>query len=206
MPEMHKQERQDLPQLMELLTNVVVTLDAGGADSYSDVFLYVAGCRDGRRMGELSLERGDIWVSTHANDRATPPYIRANDVADRRALLLADLVYLMWHWRWDSDRTAKVLGVGAQTLDHWIARAIDSGGDTMPGVIAQRARRLLVVEQLRLIAGIEDASVSAWVGAKRDAFGGRSIGDLLAYDGEPGFRRILILLLNQVAAGSDTVH
>ena len=136
-------EAQGLPQLMDMLTNVVVTLDAVGADSYSDVFLYVAGCRDGRPMGELSLERGDMWISTHADHRPTPGYVRANDVADRRALLLADLVYLMWHWRWDSAEAARVLGVGEQILGHWIGQAIEDGGDGIPPIVAQRARRLI---------------------------------------------------------------
>ncbi|MBS0504241.1 MAG: hypothetical protein JSS55_10655 [Proteobacteria bacterium] len=199
-------EAQGLPQLMDMLTNVVVTLDAVGADSYSDVFLYVAGCRDGRPMGELSLERGDMWISTHADHRPTPGYVRANDVADRRALLLADLVYLMWHWRWDSAEAARVLGVGEQILDHWIGQAVEDGGDGIPPIVAQRARRLVVVEQLRLIAGVEDAATAAWVRDARAAFGGRSIRDLLVDDGEVGFRRVLLLLLNQVAATSHTVH
>ncbi|MES1974603.1 MAG: hypothetical protein V4472_19270 [Pseudomonadota bacterium] len=198
---------QGLPQLMDMLTNVVVTLDAVGADSYSDVFLYVAGCRDGRPMGELSLERGDMWISTHADHRPTTPgYVRANDVADRRALLLADLVYLMWHWRWDSAEAAKVVGVGEQILDRWIGQAAENGGEAIPPVVAQRARRLIVVEQLRLIVGVEDALAAAWVHDARAAFGGRSIRDLLVDDGEVGFRRVLLLLLNQVAATSHTVH
>ncbi|NJR79166.1 hypothetical protein [Sphingomonas corticis] len=206
MREIATAEAQGLPQLMDMLTNVVVTLDAVGADSYSDVFVYVAGCRDGRPMGELSLERGDMWISTHADHRPTPGYVRANEVSDRRALLLADLVYLMWHWRWDSAEAARVLGVGAQTLDLWIGKAAQDDGETIPAVVAQRARRLVVVEHLRLIVGVEDAQAAAWVGDDRAAFGGRSIRDLLVDDGEVGFRRVLLLLLNQVAATSHTVH
>lgn len=195
-----------LPGLMDLLTNVVVTLDAVGADSYSDVFLYVAGCRDGRRMGELSLERGEMWISTHADHRPVPPYRRGDDVADRRALLLADLVYLMWHWRWDSKDAARSLGVAAPLLDQWIAKAAEDGGGAIPPIIAQRARRLIVVEQLRLIIGVEDALAAPWVAEARDAFDGRSIGDLLINDGEVGFRRVLVFLLDRVAAASHTVH
>jgi hypothetical protein len=195
-----------LPGWMDLLTNVVVTLDAVGADSYSDVFLYVAGCRDGHRVGELSLERGEMWLSTHADHRPVPPYSRANDVADRRALLLAELVYLMWHWRWDSADAAKALGVAAPMLDQWIAKAAQDGGGEIPPIIAQRARRLVVVEQLRLITGVVDALASSWVSEARDALDGRSIHDLLVNDGEVGFRRVLVLLLDQVAASSHTVH
>jgi len=207
MLEVNSTSAQDLPQLMDLLTNVVTTLDAVGADGYSDVLVYVAGCRNGRMMGELSLERGDMWVSTRTSDTPRPGYVRADNSSDRRALLTAELVYLMWHWRWETPAVAAALGIGAQVLDGWIKQAAAGNGDGgIPPVIAQRVRRLLVVEQIRLIAGIEDAAVHGWLRDARAAFGGRSILDLLGTDGEPGFRRVLLLMLNSVAATSDTIH
>jgi len=89
-------------------------------------------------------------------------------------------------------------GALGDILDRWIGQAAENGGEAIPPVVAPRALRLIVVEQLRLIVGVEDALAAAWVHDARAAFGGRSIRDLLVDDGEVGFRRVLLLLLNCV--------
>ncbi|WP_375382714.1 hypothetical protein [uncultured Sphingomonas sp.] len=198
-------DARDLPKLLDVLTDVVMTLDAAGADGYSDVYVHVSGSRDGRHMGDVSFEHGEIWMSTGGSKADVSTYRRADDTTGGRTLLVAQMMHMVWHWRWTTEDMASALGVGARFLDRWMDGDGSSEG-AMPAVVTQRARRLLVVEQLRLIAGIGDAAVAAWSGADRRALGGRSIREVLSTDGEVGFRRVLMLMMNAVAAGSHTVH
>lgn len=56
-----------------------------------------------------------------------------------------------------------------------------------------------------MLSGVADATVADWIRVPRIALGGRSILSVLN-DGEMGFRRVAVLLLDAVAATSATVH
>lgn len=196
----------DLPHLLDLMTTVATTLDEVGADSFRELHVYVTGLHRGRPLGELALERGDIRFTTGTAAAALPGYMRADHTANRRALLLAGLCYAMWHWGLETAEVAAYLGCGAHVLDAWIARSAGDDVPAIPTFVAQRLRRLVVVEDLRLVSGVSDAAVGGWLRAGREAFGGRSVLSLLMADGETGFRRIVLWQLNAAAAPSATVH
>ena len=197
---------QDLPQLLDLLTNAVTTLDAAGVDSYGDVYLHVTARRDGHSFGKLSIEGGRLSLETNEPGIRVPPYVQSDHDGNRRALLLADLCYIMWHWRWDGNDVADYLGCGPTLLDRWIQQSQGPDVPVLPEAVAQRVRRVAVLEHHRMILGVPDVEAPDWIRLPRLAFGNRSILDLLCCDGEVGFRRIEIWLLNGVAAVAATVH
>lgn len=196
----------DLGGLRDLLASVVTTLDGIGADGYRHAYVYVSGYRGGRPLGELSLEGNDIWVSTGHAVATHPSYMHADHSANRRALLLSGLCYAMWHWRMSLDDVAGHLGCGAHALESWLAHSSDETPPELPPVVCQRVRRLVVVEELRLLAGVPDAVAPGWAREARQELGGRSVLSVLRDDGEIGFRRIVAWLLDSVAAVSATVH
>lgn len=197
---------QDLPELLDLLTNAVTTLDAAGVDSYGDVYLHVTARRDGRSFGRLSIESGRLSLETVEPRVRMPSYVHTDHEGNRRALLLAELCYIIWEWRWDVDDVADYLGCGPELLDRWIRQSQGPDAPVLPEAVAQRVRRAAVLEHHRVILGVSDVDVADWLRLPRLAFGNRSILQLLCCDGEPGFRRIEIWLLNGVAAIAATVH
>jgi hypothetical protein len=198
-------ESGSLTRLRDILATVVTTLDEIGADGFRDAYVYVTGCQGGRLLGELSLQRGDIWVSTGTATTAHPDYIHADESGNRRALLLSSVCYAMWHWHLTIDDVAAYLGCGSHTLERWFAQSVEATA-AFPPSIGQRLRRLIVVEELRLLSGVADAVVADWIRVQRIALGGRSILSVLTDDGEVGFRKIAVLMLDAVAASSATIH
>lgn len=200
------EESRGLPQLLNLLIDAVTNLDDAGADAWQDMYLYVSGVRGGVAVTEVAIEQGRMWIAAAGQPFALPRYVRADGEANRRALLFAELCYAMWHWRVGRDEVADYLGCGSYLLDRWIGADGATTAPDLPAAIAQRARRLVVIEQQRLIAGVPDGSVGDWLRAPRADLGRRSIIDLVWNDGEVGFRRVGLWLLDSVAARSATVH
>jgi hypothetical protein len=199
--------KRDLPGLLDILTSAVTTLDAYGVDGYSDLYLYVSGHRGDEVVTELAVEKNRFWMSEAGLGGTVPRYIRADEEGNRRSLLVAELCYAMFHWHLGSDDIAGYLGCGTYLLDRWIADARSGNGSAVLSVaIANDIRRLVIVESERIILGIPDGMAADWVRQPRSAFGGRSIADLLLNDGEIGFRRIQMFLLNGIAAAYPTVH
>ena len=197
--------RQDLPQLLDYLTNAVTTLDAAGVESYSDLYLYVTGCRGPRCSGNLTIENGRLSLEIMEGRVTLPRYLYDAHEDNRRALLLAELCYIMWHWRWGATEVSDYLGCTTAQFDGWIRRSQDNSMPALPDSVIYRMRRLAIIEHHRHTNGISDAYVAHWVREPRSGFGGRSINDLLCNDGEAGFRRIEIWLLNTVSP-SPTIH
>jgi len=196
---------QDLPQLLDLLTNAVTTLDAAGVESYGDLYLYVTGCRGGQSIGNLAIENGRLSLEMLARSVKLPRYLHDEHEDNRRALLLAELCYIMWHWRWGAAEVSDYLGCTTAQLDGWIRRSQNDSMPALPEMVVHRMRRLAIIEHHRHTNGVSDAYVAHWVREPRSGFGGRSINDLLCSDGEAGFRRIAIWLLNTLGP-SPTIH
>lgn len=121
-----------LTRLRDLLASVVTTLDEIGADGFRDAYVYVTGYQGGRLLGELSLQRGDIWVSTGAANTVHPDYVHADHSGNRQALLLSGVCYAMWHWRLSIDEVAAYLGCGSHTLELWFTHTRDGGSSGFP--------------------------------------------------------------------------
>lgn len=204
--DMMTDDKRGLPQLLDLLIDAVTNLDEAGADAWQDMYLYVSGVRGGEAVTEIAIEQGRMWIAAAGQPFALPNYVRADGEANRRALLIAELCYAMWHWRVGSEEVADYLGCGPYLLDRWIGEAAATEAPALPAAIAQRARRLVVLEQQRLIAGVPDGMVGDWLRVRRAVFGKRSIIDLVWNDGEVGYRRVELWLLNSVAAPSATIH
>jgi len=197
----------DLPELMDILTTAVTTLDAVGADAYRDVYLYVSGCRAGEPVTELAIERGELWVSAAGTRPSPPSYRRGDDEGDRRALLIAQLVFAMWHWRVTDAEVARYLGCARPLLDRWIAAARDGDRTSVvPASILNDVRRFVIVEAERHILGVPDHATPRWVRESRAELGGRSVLGALFNDGEVGFRSIQCWMMDGIAAPSATIH
>lgn len=204
----HVPAGRDLPQLLDRLTTAVTALDAVGADAYRDVFLYVSAYRGDRALAELAIEGENLWMSSEGKRLTLLSDTRDDDEANRRALLLVETCFLTWFWRLELDDLASYLGCGPVLLQRWMAQARDAAEDVpnLPLSVMHRIRRLVVVEHERTMLGIPDDGVVTWLREARTAFGGRSVLSLLLDDGEQGFRRVQLWLLNLVAASSRTVH
>ena len=200
-----QRDRRDLPRLLDLLTSAVTTLDAAGADSYADLHLRVGARRRGRPFGVLVIEGHRLALNTAEPSVGNAGYLQSDHDGNRRALLLAELCYIIWHWRWDGGELAAYLGCGGAQLDGWIWQSQGRHVPVLPEAVAHRARRLAIVEHHRLAFGVPDAEVAEWIRTPRQGLGDRSMFDLLCNDGEAGFRRIEIWLLNGLAP-SATVH
>lgn len=198
----------DLPQLLQMLTVVVTTLDAVGADGYRNCYVYISGSKDGAPMTELAVEDGRMWVSGEGQSPRTPRYRRAANSGEDRALLMAQLYYAMWYWRIDAENMADHLGCGTYLLDRWMANAREADAEpiALPSIVAQRMRHIAIIEHQRLAAAVPDSFVADWIREARPALCNRSIIDLLFNDGEAGFRRVQLWLLNRLISHCETVH
>lgn len=200
-------QTQDLSNLLHLLTDAVSTLGSCGVDSYRDLYLYVSGYRGEEAITEIAVEQNRFWLSAAGQKLEVPHYIRADAEANRRSLLIAEMCYAMWHWRVGDEEMAGYLGCGTHLFGRWIADARKGGEKSvLPTAIANDVRRMAIVESERIILGIPDGVVGDWVRQPRKVFDGRSVLDLLFNDGEVGFRRIQMWMLNGIAAASSTVH
>ena len=189
----------DLGNLLDMLTAAVTTLDAGGADGFANVYLYVAGRRGGAPFAELGLEGGRMWLATPGAPGPLPRFVESGpNGTSRRALLIAAMCLVVASWRLDLDDLADYLGCGRVLLNGWIAQARDEHAEAceMPEAVAARVRRLAAVDAERLNAGVDDDLVADWIRSPRAAFSGRSALDLMLEDGETGFRRIQLWMLN----------
>lgn len=200
----------DLGHLLDVLTSAVTTLDAGGVDGFGEIYLYVAGRRDGAPHAELALEGERMWLATPGSPGPMPRFVEPDPHdASRRALLIAAMCLVVASWRLDLDDLADYLGCGRVLLHRLIAQARDEHAEPcrMPDAVAARLRRLAAVDAERLNAGIGDDVVARWVRDPRTAFSGRSALDLMLEDGETGFRRVQLWMLNGGArAGHARLH
>jgi len=199
------QEVSELPALLDVLTMAVTTLDAAGMDRCSDVYLYIAGYRGGQRVSDLTVECGQLSLTPARVFRAGRLAAQPADMANRRALLIAQFCYLSWHWQWEVQEAADYLGCSTQILDNWIAAAARSDVPNPPTFVVARMRRAIALEYQRQLIGVDDDDVADWLRARRKAFGGRSVLELLSMEGETGFRRVNLWLLNAMPA-SRTLH
>ena len=200
-----------LADLRTTLEKVLSTLSGVGADGYQDLYIFVSGVSGGRALGELSVERDRFWITAARVADATPEDGRLAlpdflDDVNGRAMLIAALLFVMWTWDWDPRQVARYLGCGPRLLEGWLERTRRDVVPELPQAVTARIRRLAILEHMRVLAGVGDDAAAAWLREPRDVLGGRAPLAVLALDGDPGFRRVLIWLLDYVAATSATVH
>lgn len=196
----------DLPQLKRTFDEVVAALGATGASGFRDLYVTVSGVHRGEVLGNLALVRGRLWLEASMDAVDQPASTPATDGTAERALLFASLCHVMYHWDLDVPAVSRFLDVPIEFVG---SLASYEAVDEVPGLdgpVSARMRRLVVVENLRALAGVGDHAVADWLRGPQRDLGGRTVLSILLAEGECGFVRVLIWLLDQTATCCATVH
>jgi hypothetical protein len=195
----------DLPELLDTLTVAVTTLDAFGVDSYRQLYLYVVGTTAENVVRDLRVEDGCLTVGPPTDRFTFPTFLDNEFEANRRALLLADLCYIMRIWQWSTATMAEYLRCPEALLMNWIGRSASWDVPTVPPVVVERIKRLLMIEQARYLLGVSDQQIPAWLMASRPAFAQRTIEELLLGGDLCEFNQVVFWALNR-ADKTVTIH
>jgi len=196
----------DLPELLDALTVAVTTLDAVGVDRFRDLYLYVVGMSGDRVVRDLRMEDGKLIVGPPQSQHLYPTYFAGEFEANRRALMLADLCYLMHMWNWSPSVVAGYLRCTESLLLLWIRSSTGVSPPRIPVTVTTRIKRLSVVDQIRTIGGIMDRETPGWLAKRRTAFGARSIEQILLSDDATGYAQVVMWGLNYSRSSAESVH
>lgn len=196
----------DLPQLTRTFDEVVAALRSTGASEYRDLRVTVSGIHRGEVLGNLALVHDELWLQESAQVVDWPALATANDETAERALLLASFCHIMYRWDLDAPAASRFLGAPTDLIERLASfEAVDEVPDLDVQVTA-RMRRLVVIENLLALAGVGDGATANWLRDPRRDLGGRTVLSMLFADGERGFVRVLIWLLDRTAVCFATVH
>ena len=195
----------DLPALLDILTVAVTTLDAFGLDGYSELYLYVVGTAAGEIARDLRIEDGHLNVGPPTSALTFPPFIDHDFEANRRALLLADLCYILKTWKWSAAGMARYLRCSQAMLATWIGRSSGIDVPAVPRPVVERIKRLSMIDQTMFLLGIPDRDRPAWLSRKRSCFSQRSVQSMLLGGDPCEFAQVLMWALNS-APRTAMVH
>jgi hypothetical protein len=198
-------EQAGLGRLQGIVAEAMAALGHAGASELGEVHLHVVGRHAGRHVGDLFFDQGRFNLVPTYGEVAIPDALGLDEEANRRALTLAELCFVMVLWDLDTRAACRCLGCTAISLDRWMSRCVDRDVPEIPSAVMQRIRRLITIEQLRLLAGVADLSVTDWVRTGRAAFGGESVLGLIEGGELASFRRVLLWMLNDLG-GAQRLH
>jgi len=188
--------RGDLPQLLDMLTVAVTTLDAVGVEGYRELYLYIMGTAGDDVVRDLRVEDGQLIVGPPTSNAAYPAFMDHDFEGNRRALLLADLCYIMRIWKWSLATMADYLHCSEAMLSTWIGRSSSVDVPTVPKAVIDRIKRLLIIDQARFLSGIADCEMPCWLTATRKVFGQRSIEEILFSEDGADYAQLVMWGLN----------
>lgn len=186
----------DLPNLLEVFTLAVTTLDAVGAQEFSDLSLHVKGVARPGQSHDLMLSSGQMLIcptGAHGERREMPSM--------KHLMLAAQLRELLATWRWSTAKAARYFRCSQSALGRALTPL--TGDEPMTGIarFESRARTLLFIELLRVICGIPSEEAQKWLNQNRTQLGGKSI-ELVAIRQEPFYlERILTWSLSSEGMG-----
>ncbi|RZK02409.1 MAG: hypothetical protein EOO76_07095 [Novosphingobium sp.] len=189
-------KRGDLPTLLEVFTLAVTTLDAVGAQEFSDLSLHVKGVARPGQSHDLMLSAGQMLIcpaGQHVGRRAIPSM--------KHLMLSAQIRELLATWKWPIAKAARYFRCTQSALDQ--ALTPWTGGEPSTGVarFEAQARSLLFVELLRMIRDVLPEDTPKWLAQERTHLGGKSIETIILQQ-EPFFvERILTWSLSSEGMG-----
>jgi len=194
----------DLPDLLDSLTIVVTTLEAIGAERYFGLYLHVVGCTDNAIERRLCIEGESLTIGPPGSNIVMPDYFEGEFEANRRALLLADLCYILKTWRWSAGTTAGYLGCSEGFLCTCIGRSTNIDVPILPNYMVLSIKRLIMIDEARCLAGISDRALPAWLNATRPFMDNRTIQEVLLNGDPREFNQLLLWTLNVSSEASTT--
>jgi hypothetical protein len=194
-----------LRRLDELLAEAMSLLAQAGIDEFSEVYFYVAGRHDVKDAGVLVLAGSRLNLLPADGDVSIPDVLAEDDKAGRRALLMAELCFVMVLWGLEGPEVCRHLRCAPSMLDRWLEECTGADVPVLPTPVMNRIRRLLAVEQMRILIGIPDGTVDGWVRKPQVAFRGESVLDLIGAGDDVGYRRVLLWMLNGLRS-VPTIH
>jgi len=186
----------DLPALLDTLTVAVTTLDALGVEGYQELYLYIMGTAGEDVVRDLRVEDGHLIVGPPASSVMFPTFMDRDFETNRRALLLADLCYIMRIWKWPLPTMAGYLHCSEAMLAMWIGRSSGVDIPVVPRAVIDRIKRLFIIDQARFLSGIADCEMPCWLSAKRKSFGQRSIEQILLCEDVADYNQLVMWGLN----------
>jgi len=175
----------------------VTTLDAVGVESYRELYLYVVGTTADEVVRDLRVEDGHLIVGPPTDRFSFPQFLDHEFEANRRALMLADLCYIMRIWKWPTATMAGYLRCSEAMLSTWIGRSAGIDIPMVPRAVVERIKRLSMIEQARYLLGISDLHIPTWLSANRTAFARRSVEGILQDGDSCEFNQVLMWALNR---------
>jgi len=202
------QSNADLPlhSLGRTFERVVDVLDAAGATGFVDLYLTLSAVRDDAVFGELSLARDLICLRRTPDEVALPTYVYDGDEANERALLFANLCYVMWYWDLEPREVAQFLGCPCAFIEEIVADGAVGEVPTLSPRMALRIRRLLMVDTARLLAGVSNDSVAQWMRAPREEFASSTPLDMVLSGDDTDWLHLTGSLLDGAAIAGRTVQ
>lgn len=196
----------DLLQLKRTFEEVVAALGSTGASGFRDLYVTVSGVHRGEILGSLAFVRGRLWVQGSKQVIDCPALAPVTDETAERALLLASFCHVMQYWDLDASAVGRFLDAPIDLIEKLVSLEAVDDVPQLDVQVAARMRRLVVVENLRALSGVGDDVTADWLREPQRDLDGRTVLSILGTDGECGFIRVLIWLLNRTAVCCATVH
>lgn len=189
-------KRGDLPALLEVFTLAVTTLDAIGAQEFSDLSLRVKGVAGRGRSHDLVLDSGQMLVCSSG-----VPCGVEGTVGIQQLMLAAQVRELLAAWKWSAAKAARYFRCTRPALSELLGSKLGSEMTPQMRSFERRAQALLLIDLLRTCLQGSAQEAACWVSEKRRQLGGKSI-EMLAGEQEPLFlERILAWSLGSESTG-----